>query len=217
MRTNQQIISTCSKYSCISAQRLTTNIESVEYVNRQSLPGDIVEIGVWKGGSMLAMMLAHERSTSPLERTFHLYDTFEGMTPAAEVDKDYNGVSAAEMMMKFPEHRCISPLDEVNGNIRNHTEIVPQYHVGDILKNTFVPKQIAVLRLDTDWYESTKHELATFYDSVVPGGVVIIDDYGHWKGCRKAVDEFLEAHPEITLFTTDYTGRWFYKPKEGAL
>ena len=212
---NKEIIDTCKRYSCVSAERLTTNIESVEYVDRQQIPGDIVEIGVWKGGSMLAMLMAHERGVGLATRTFHLYDTFEGMTPAAEVDKDCAGNSATSIMEKYPTYRCISSLDEVKANIEHYTETVPQYHVGDILKNMFVPEQIAVLRLDTDWYESTKHELATFYDSVSPGGIVIIDDYGHWKGCKKAVDEFLEVHPEITLFTSDYTGRWFYKPKAG--
>ena len=216
MRTNKQIIETCKKYSWVSVERLMTNIESVEYVNKEGIPGDIVEIGVWKGGSMLAMMMAHERGAEPPHRLFHLYDTFEGMTPAAEVDKDLNGYSATTMMKTDMGIWCISSLYEVKGNIEHHTEIVPKYHVGDILKNTFIPEQIAVLRLDTDWYESTKHELATFYDSVSPGGIVIIDDYGHWEGCKKAVDEFLEVHPEITLRTTDYTGRWFYKPKAGV-
>jgi len=213
MRTNKQIIETCKKYSWVSVERLMTNIESVEYVNKEGIPGDIVEIGVWKGGSMLAMMMAHERGAEPPHRVFHLYDTFEGMTPAAEVDKDYLGKSAAKIMEQSLQYRCISSLDEVRGNIEHHIETVPKYHVGDILKNTFVPEQIAVLRLDTDWYESTKHELATFYDSVSPGGIVIIDDYGHWEGCKKAVDEFLEVRPEIKLFSSDYTGRWFYKPK----
>jgi O-methyltransferase len=197
---------------------MTNNIDSVDYVNGAKIEGDIVEIGVWKGGSMLAMMMAHERGSTPIKRTFHLYDTFEGMTAATEADKDAQGNSAAKLMEMFPDNiKCISPLEEVRGNIERHTAIVPQYHVGDIMKNTFVPEKIAVLRLDTDWYESTKHELATFYESVVPGGIVIIDDYGHWEGCRKAVDEFLESRPEIVLFSADYTGRWFVKPKADGL
>ncbi len=191
------------------------NIDSVDYVNTAKIEGDIVEIGVWKGGSMLAMMLAHERGgPNTLPRTFHLYDTFQGMTAPTDLDTDMDGVSATVLMEKFTDNIvCKSPLEEVKGNIEHHTDIVPQYHVGDILKNTFIPEKIAVLRLDTDWYESTKHELETFYDSVVPGGIVIIDDYGHWEGCRKAVDEFLESRPEIVLFSADYTGRWFVKPK----
>lgn len=209
-----KILNTCKQYSLLSEERLRANIAAVRYVNREGIPGDIVEAGVWKGGSMLAMMLAHDKS--PVPRMFHLYDTFVGMTEPTENDGDFNGVSAELMMLHNPGFRCISSLEEVKGNIARHTGIVPQYHEGDILLNTFVPKEIAVLRLDTDWYESTKHELDTFYDSVVPGGVVIIDDYGHWKGCKKAVDEFLEVHPEIVLQEIDYTGRWFYKPKSAS-
>ena len=209
-----EILNTCKQYSLLSEERLRANIAAVSYVNREGIPGDIVEAGVWKGGSMLAMMLAHDES--PVPRMFHLYDTFVGMTEPTDNDADFNGVSAELMMLHNPDFRCISSLEDVKGNIARHTGIVPQYHEGDILLNTFVPKEIAVLRLDTDWYESTKHELDTFYDSVVPGGVVIIDDYGHWKGCKKAVDEFLEVHPEIVLQEIDYTGRWFYKPKSAS-
>ena len=205
-----EIVGTCRPYSLLSEERLRANVLAVRYVNRMGIQGDIVEVGVWKGGSMLAMILGHDES--PIPRLFHLYDTFVGMTEPAEVDADFNGTSAQLAMLHNRMIRCISSLEEVKGNIARHTGVVPQYHEGDILLNTYVPKEIAVLRLDTDWYESTKHELDTFYDSVVPGGVVIIDDYGHWKGCKKAVDEFLAIHPEIVLETIDYTGRWFYKP-----
>jgi O-methyltransferase len=205
-----EILNTCKQYSLLSEERLRANIAAVRYVNREGIAGDIVEIGVWKGGSMLAMMLTNEES--PSSRLFHLYDTFVGMTEPSDTDADFNGISAELMMLHNPGFRCISSLEEVKENISRHTGIVPQYHEGDILLNTFVPKKIAVLRLDTDWYESTKHELDTFYDSVVPGGIIIIDDYGHWKGCKKAVDEFLGVHPEIVLQTIDYTGRWFLKP-----
>jgi O-methyltransferase len=101
----------------------------------------------------------------------------------------------------------------VQRNISSHTSIVPNYHVGDIVETIKVPSPIAVLRLDTDWYESTKFELETFYPHVSPGGYVIIDDYGHWKGCKQAVDEFLALNPGITLTTIDYTGRYFIKPR----
>ena len=158
------------------------------------------------------MILANSNYPNSL-REFHLYDTFEGMTPATDVDIDIVGRDATELLKTDEYIRCISHLSEVQENIQANTNIMPHYHVGDILKNTFVPDNIAILRLDTDWYESTKHELDTFYKNVVPGGVVIIDDYGHWQGCKKAVDEFLVEHPNIILNTVDYTGRYFIKPK----
>lgn len=207
----EEIYEICSKYSMISRERFVCNINSVKYIEEKNIPGCIVEIGVWKGGSILSMMMANKLYSNNI-REFHLYDTFEGMTPCLDVDKDLNNVSAKELVDTNPFFRCIGHLSEVQDNIRRHIDIVPQYHKGDILKNTFIPKEIAILRLDTDWYESTKHELDTFYDSVVSGGVIIIDDYGHWQGCKKAVDEFLTLHPNIKLQTIDYTGVFFYKP-----
>jgi hypothetical protein len=149
-------------------------------IELESIPGDIVEIGVYLGGSMMAMMLAYE-ATKKLPRTFHMYDTFQGMTEASEYDTDNRGRTAEDCMKRDPSVKCVAYLENVQDNIRRNTKIVPKYHVGDILKNTYVPEKIAVLRLDTDWYESTKHELATFYENVVSGGFVIIDDYGFWS------------------------------------
>lgn len=195
----------------ISHERFTNNIHAVIYVENRKIEGDIIEIGVYLGGSILSMMLTYEK-TKALAREFHLYDTFEGMTPPTEVDIDLHGYSAKMLLEVDNNIRCIGKLDDVKSNIHRHTSIVPRYHVGDILKNKYVPEKIAILRLDTDWYESTKHELDTFYDSVVPGGVIIIDDYGHWKGSRKAVDEFLALHPGLTLYRIDNEGVYFIKP-----
>lgn len=211
MASVEEIYDICRSYSMISKERFMENIKAVEYIEKNNIKGCIIEIGVWKGGSILSMMLASQLYSN-VPREFHLYDTFEGMTLSSEADKDINNISAQHLINQNPFLKCISGLEEVQNNIRRHCQIKAEYHVGDILKNKFVPNQIAILRLDTDWYESTKYELDTFYDSVSPGGVILIDDYGHWQGCKKAVDEFLEKHPEITLYTTDYTGRYFYKP-----
>ncbi len=211
MNEDTVILNTCKPYSLLSKERLQNNITSVRTVEWESIPGDIVEIGVYLGGSMMAMILAYE-STKNHPRTFHMYDTFQGMTEASEYDTDNSGRTADDCMKRDPSVKCVAYLENVQENIRRNTQIVPKYHVGDILKNTYVPEKIAVLRLDTDWYESTKHELATFYENVVSGGFVIIDDYGHWKGCQKAVDEFLADHPDISLQKIDYTGVYFRKP-----
>ena len=71
------------------------------------------------------------------------------------------------------------------------------------------PDSISLLRLDTDWYESTKHELVHLFPRLSPSGVIIIDDYGHWKGCRKAVDEYFDTgdHPQLLLNRVDYSCR----------
>jgi O-methyltransferase len=205
------IYTICKNYSMISKERFACNINAVIEIESKQIEGCIIEIGVWKGGSILSMILTSELF-SKTPREFHLYDTFEGMTVASDVDKDLNNNSAESLMNQNAWVRCISGLDEVKSNIQRHTNITPYYHVGDIRQNNVVPEKIAILRLDTDWYDSTKYELETFYNNVSPGGIIIIDDYGHWQGCKKAVDEFLEKHPTIVLQTIDYTGRYFYKP-----
>jgi predicted O-methyltransferase YrrM len=206
----------CQKFSACSHERLSLNIEAVEQILREQIPGDIVEIGVYKGGSMLAMMrtFSVEQSTS---RKFWLYDTFEGMTAPCEHDKDLNGYDANELMRRNESVKCISGLDEVRSNIETKSYVPKKninYVVGDICKTDVFPEKIAVLRLDTDFYESTKFELENFYDLVSPGGYIIIDDYGHWQGCKKAVDEFFTSRlPSITPIKIDYTGIYWRKPQ----
>jgi O-methyltransferase len=207
------IVEVCQPYTMISVERLLQNIQSIDHVQSAKIPGDIVEIGVWKGGSMLAMIKQYE-TYEEWRRGFHLYDTFTGMTPPSDYDKRTNGTSASSLM-GMPGVKAECSLDDVRSTIAEHTSYDPlrnHYHKGDIRTNTVYPDTIAVLRLDTDFYDSTKHELQHFYPRVSKGGIVMIDDYGHWLGCRKAVDEFLQIHPEITLVPIDYTGVYFIKP-----
>ncbi len=112
---------------------------------------------------------------------------------------------------------CYSPIDEVKTNLAKSGYNMGNIHfvkgkVEDTIPHSEI-KDIALLRLDTDWYESTKHELIHLYDRLVSGGVLIIDDYGHWSGSRKAVDEFFaERGLSIFLHRIDYTGRMAIKP-----
>lgn len=210
------IADTSSKFSLLSRERLLFNIAAIDCVCQKNISGDIVEIGVWKGGSMLAMLLALEKNNC-LDRTVHLYDTFEGMTPSTEADKDFKGRDANDLIKEDSFWSCVSGLEEVKNNISQNSKYpshLINYHKGDICKTQFIPDNIAVLRLDTDWYESTKFELDNFYDKVCSGGMVIIDDYGHWKGCKQAVDEFITKRGlfKIRLVEIDYTGVFFIKP-----
>ena len=210
------IADTSSKFSLLSRERLLFNIAAIDCVCQKNISGDIVEIGVWKGGSMLAMLLALEKNNC-LDRTVHLYDTFEGMTPSTEADKDFKGRDANDLIKEDSFWSCVSGLEEVKNNISQNSKYpshLINYHKGDICKTQFIPDNIAVLRLDTDWYESTKFELDNFYDKVCSGGMVIIDDYGHWKGCKQAVDEFIAKRGlfKIRLVEIDYTGVFFIKP-----
>lgn len=200
-------------YTLLSEQRIQNNIQSVDEIVKKNIPGDIVEIGVYKGGSVLSMLLALNCLTAV--RPVRLYDTFTGLTAATEHDVELGSGKHFNVRVKeTPWFQCIADIEAVKKTmlIAPYPSDSIHYHVGDIMKCTEFPEQIALLRLDTDFYDSTKYELEHFYPRVSSGGIVIIDDYGFWKGSRKATDEFLKEHPDIRLLPIDSTGVYFYKP-----
>jgi len=200
-----------------STERLYALYKAVEYVVRHDISGDFVECGVWRGGSVMMMALAL-RSFGKVDRIIHCYDTFEGMPPPEQVDvRHSDGTLAVEVLARSPKGEespfwAISPLETVQRNLadtRYPTERV--VYIRGKVEDTLplqAPSNIALLRLDTDWYASTKHELVHLYPRLVHGGVIIIDDYGFWRGSRKAVDEyFAESGAQILLSRIDDTGR----------
>lgn len=216
------IINKVRPYTMTSPERLYGLIESVQYVVKHQIKGAMVECGVWKGGSMMAIaetLLA----LGDTSRDLYLYDTFEGMTAPTDADIDQLNRDAASQLKQDANKKsesvvwAYSGLDEVKKNIARTGYPADKIHFvqGDILKTIpqTLPGQTALLRLDTDWYESTKHEMEHLYPLLVSKGVLIIDDYGFWKGSRKAVDEYLEAHQiGILLHRMDETGRSAIKP-----
>lgn len=207
------IWNTVRPYTLLSKERIANNVQCIQEVIDKNIPGDILEIGVYKGGSIMSMLLALNQRQ--VVRNVRLYDTFTGLTPATEYDieifsnKHYN-----QLLQSIPWFKCEAGLQEVQTNLKivPYSEQHLHYHVGDVMKCTEIPDQIAILRLDTDLYDSTKFELENFYPHVSSGGIVIVDDYGYWKGSRKAVDDFLVDKPELKLIPIDYTGVYFYKP-----
>lgn len=201
-------------FTMTSVERIYALRKAVEYILAQKIPGDIVECGVWKGGSMMAV--ARTLLQNKAVRTLHLFDTFEGMPDPGDIDKDFRGQSAAvQLQMEDKQTSQVwaySPIDEVRRNLLStgydKSQIVfTKGKVEDTIPAQ-APQQIALLRLDTDWYESTYHELVHLYPRLSVGGVLIVDDYGHWQGARRAVDQyFAEAHPRMLLNRIDYTGR----------
>jgi O-methyltransferase len=152
----------------------------------ENIPGDIVECGVFRGANIIIA-----RKVLP-DRVCWLYDTFAGMTEPEPVDTKRSGAPAAG---RKTANWCLSPLEEVRGylegaGVLDDTKL--KFVVGDVLKTLRVtlPERIALLRLDTDWYASTKLELEVLYPLLSSGGVLLIDDYGHWLGARAAVDEY---------------------------
>ncbi len=192
-------------------------ILSTRYIEDHDIPGDIVECGVWRGGSMQAAALTLMESGSS-ERQLHLFDTFEGMPPPSEYDSS-GGLSAEVLLSQASrEDRiwAVASLEDVRAGMAETgypTERI-HYHVGQVEQTvpSEAPDQIAILRLDTDWYESTKHELEHLYDRLSPGGVLIIDDYGNWDGARKATDEWLEKTRAKLLLLPMHGGRIAVKP-----
>lgn len=206
----------CSPFTMVSRERLYAHFQAVNYVVKNRIAGDIVECGVWRGGtSMLgALTLLGLNDTS---RRLWLYDTFAGMTKPTEVDvSPWDGAIASRLWRKHQEDGinrwCYASLDEVRRNILSisYPEDNISFIEGDIVETlkTSIPNQIAVLRLDTDWYESTRVEMEVLFPRLVKGGVLLIDDYGAWEGARKAVDEYIDRNKiTILLHRTDYSGR----------
>lgn len=216
-----EIYNKVKDHSMTSPERLYALIKSVEYIIKHNIPGEFVECGVWRGGSAMAIALTLLKMNET-NRKIYMFDTFEGMSEPDENDNDINGIAASNLLAKsdkiLNENNiwCYSTLDEVMKSVRktnypSENLIFIKGKVEDTIPKT-IPNSISLLRLDTDWYASTKHELEFLYPLVTTKGVVIIDDYGHWQGSRKAVDEYIQNHKLTILLTRiDYTGRQFIK------
>lgn len=198
---DDDIVNFVRPYTSVSEERIRNVLFLVERVLNENIPGDLVEVGVWKGGILMAMALKCKQMGKV--RTIHAYDTFTGMTPPTQHDVDKDGQVAAEIL---EDVKCLSSIDETQTNVARVDYSHVEYHIGDICNITSFPT-IALLRLDTDWYESTKHELTYMEPCVSPFGFIIVDDYGHWNGCRRAVDEF--GPPVKNMI--DYTGIWWQR------
>ncbi|MBA4197791.1 MAG: macrocin O-methyltransferase [Chitinophaga sp.] len=214
---HKNIINKVRPYTMTSNERLYGLIEAVKYIIENKIEGDIVECGVWKGGSMMAIAETLKQ-LGDTNRQLFLYDTFAGMTAPTEEDVDQLNRDANSQLKDDIDKKtesivwAYSGLEEVKANIKKIQYPYVNIHFieGDILQTipAQLPGKIALLRLDTDWYESTKHEMIHLYPLLQKSGVLIIDDYGFWKGSRKAVDEYLEANKiSILLNRMDETGR----------
>jgi O-methyltransferase len=207
----------CKPYTMTSVERLFALYSAVKYVLDNNIGGDFVECGVWKGGSAM-MMAGLLKKRGITARKLILYDTYEGMPAPTDEDKDSSGEQAIRLMEQQQKEDaasvwCYSPFEEVRENLQKtgwpeENIIMIKGKVEDTIPAHLPTNKIALLRLDTDWYESTRHELKHLYPLLVEKGVLLIDDYGHWQGCRKAVDEYIGQHKlPILLNRIDETGR----------
>jgi hypothetical protein len=207
-----EIFARVRPFTMTTPERVFAVCQAVRYVEAAGIPGAFVECGVYRGGSSMAAALSF---TSP--RDLFLFDTFEGMSPPTEADQRAVDSTPADRLLgsaaKDEMIWCYSPIDEVSANMASTGYPSDKVHlVKGMVEDTLpaqAPDQIAILRLDTDWYESTRHELEHLYPRLAPGGVLIIDDYGYWAGARKAVDEYFDG--KVLLHRIDATGRMLVK------
>ncbi len=205
-------------YTMTSPERMYALYNAVRHLVAAGVPGDVVECGVWRGGSMqtVARALLEHGDTS---RDLHLFDTYEGMPPAGERDVRHDGRPAAELLETLPRDSktwAVASLEDVRAGFADVPYPGDRVHfVKGLVEETVparAPERIALLRLDTDWYASTRHELEHLYPRLASGGVLILDDYGWWKGAREAVDEWLAATGERLLLMRAGSGRIAVKP-----
>lgn len=181
-------------YTMTSVEALFALYSSVNHVLDRNVPGDFVECGVWRGGSsLLVALILKKRSVT--DRKVILFDTFSGMPAPTEFDVDKYGRTGLQMMEDYADDIgwCYASLEDVSTVFKEHDFAFPvEFIEGDVMATLpqYQAPSISVLRLDTDWYESTALEYELLYPKLSMGGVLIIDDYGVWAGSRKATDDY---------------------------
>ena len=218
---DRKLIDIVSNYSMTPKIRIYNLLQALKHIKQNSIVGDFVECGVWKGGNIIMFKKFHENEFFNDNRNIFAYDTFNGMSEPTKEDFNLiNKISAKNLLNKDKEKKTntwgVCGLDEVKSNILKNVADIEniKFVKGKVeetlMKEENLPKKISILRLDTDWYESTKKELEILYNKVSPGGIVIIDDYGHWSGSRQAVDEYFKGK-YVWMHYVDYACRLIIK------
>ena len=216
----RKLIDLVKGYTMTPQIRIYSLIKALKHINQKKILGDYVECGVWKGGNIMLFKRTLELSNDYSRKIF-AYDTFEGMTEPDENDVHISqNLNAKKILEKDKNKKTniwgVCSLEDVKNNIQTNVKNIddikfikgPVEKTLDIQDN--LPEKISLLRLDTDWYSSTKKELEILYKKVSPGGVIIIDDYGHWGGSKKAVDEFF-LDKYVWMHYIDYACRLIIK------
>ncbi len=195
-----RIYKLCKPFTYTTKERMFSLYESVKYIVKAGIEGDFVECGVWRGGSVMVMALTLKLLGE--NRKIWLYDTFEGMPPMTK--EDYHVEDPAN---RDDSDKAIGTIDEVKTNVFS-TGYKNFDFVRGKVESTIpgkMPEKISILRLDTDWYASTKHELDHLYPILSKGGVLVVDDYAAWAGAKKAVDEYFNG--AVLLNRIDHDSR----------
>lgn len=206
-------------YTMVGYKRLSNIYLLAETVEKNKIGGAFVECGVWRGGCVAVMADVSHKFKS--NRKIWAFDSFKGLPEPTEKD----GINAIRFALNRSSgklvsiNQCVASVEDVNKILfsilkldKRNIFIEKGWFQETLPKAKSRIENIAILRVDCDWYESVRCCLDNLYDNLITGGYLIIDDYGHWEGCKKAVDEFLESRKiKVRLNKIDYTGVWFQK------
>tara|TARA_B100000475_G_C14948006_1_gene294490 strand:- start:72 stop:848 length:777 start_codon:yes stop_codon:yes gene_type:complete len=220
----KELFEIISGYTMTSHERIFALMKSINFVKHNNVDGDFVECGVWRGGNLILFQKFIEKYN--LSKKIYAYDTFEGMSEPDKIDETFKGESSKDLLNKLYKKKvdrkksiliADCSIEQVQENFKkfsnkNNLTCIkgPVEKTLDLKEN--LPNKISILRLDTDWYSSTKKELEVLFPLLEKNGILIIDDYGFWKGARKAVDEYFE-NKNVTMFKIDFTGRMIINSK----
>jgi len=209
----EEIYRACQEFTMTSESKMYALFLGVKHILHAEITGDFVECGVWRGGSAILAALTMQLK-GQTDRAIYLYDTYTGMTEPTDKDKS---LATGEMLGTVWQKRkrdthvdwAYAPLEEVKRNmaVTSYPEdklIYVKGKVEDTIPGT-MPERIALLRLDTDWYDSSYHTFVHLFPRLSVGGVLIIDDYGFWQGQRDATDAYFAKH-NVHILLTDIGG-----------
>ena len=216
-----KLISVVSKYSMTPKIRIYNLLQALRHIKQKNIDGDFVECGVWRGGNIILFKKFLENELKNSNKKIFAYDTYEGMNQPSEEDYNLTSKISAKILLKKEKNKDsniwgISKIEDVKKNISENVKNLDNINFikGEVEQTLNseknLPLKISILRLDTDWYLSTKKELEVLYDRVSSGGIIIIDDYGHWNGSKKAVDEFF-SNKYVWMHYVDYACRLIIK------
>ena len=205
------VLNTVKPYSLLSDERLLGIYKIATALETNRVKGCFAEFGVCNGGSAGILAAVAHRFRSG--RCIWLFDSFEGMPTPGELDVAHNGEPGQKGMTRGDEATVRELLFDRLKLDPSHIRIVKGWFETSVPPHHAAIGPIAMLHVDCDWYDSVRFCFEQFYDQVVPGGFIVIDDYGHWRGARKAVDEFIAQRGlNVEIHQIDYTGVFFQKP-----
>ena len=212
---NKNLIESIGEYSMTPLIRRWALIKSLHYINKKRLIGDIVECGIWRGGNLFLAKMIQDKYSKEHKRKLYGFDTFEGM-PEPSI---HDGIDINEIYHDYKNRNkpwAKATVEDVkNASKKIFSDIEDFNFIKGMVEDTMkdkknLPNKISLLRLDTDLYESTKVELNILYPLSVENGVLIIDDYGDFPGCRKAVDEYF-LDKQVLMTSVDKSCRVIIK------